>query len=111
MSGFTKISVTAASVFCMAISAGANADGLKEKVVGAWTLSEGSETFQDGKKVTPWVAGVVRSCVFTVTEICDVAPAASRSVMFAVPGLTPPTLNLVSVTPPTATAALLLTAM
>jgi Lipocalin-like domain len=33
------------------------AQGLKEKIVGAWTLTEGSEVFADGKKVVPWSKG------------------------------------------------------
>ena len=57
MNGFSKISVVASSILCMGISTGASAQGLKEKVIGAWTLNDGSETFQDGKKVTPWVSG------------------------------------------------------
>lgn len=57
MNGFTKLSVVAASILCVGIATGANAEGLKEKVIGAWTLSDGSEVFQDGKKVTPWAVG------------------------------------------------------
>jgi hypothetical protein len=30
---------------------------LKDKVVGAYTLAEGSEVFADGKKVVPWAKG------------------------------------------------------
>ncbi|HZP79695.1 MAG TPA: hypothetical protein VFB45_26410 [Pseudolabrys sp.] len=47
----------AASVLSLAIAVPANAQGLKQKVVGAWTLDVGSEIFADGKKVVPWEAG------------------------------------------------------
>ena len=33
------------------------AQSLKEKLVGAYTLTEGSEVFADGKKVVPWAKG------------------------------------------------------
>jgi len=35
----------------------ASAQSLKEKLVGAYTLTEGSEVFADGKKVVPWAKG------------------------------------------------------
>jgi hypothetical protein len=35
----------------------AGAQSLKEKVVGAYTLAEGSEVFAGGKKVLPWAKG------------------------------------------------------
>ena len=35
----------------------AGAQSLKEKLVGAYTLAEGSEVFADGKKVIPWAKG------------------------------------------------------
>ena len=33
------------------------AESLKEKLVGAYTLVEGSEVSADGKKVVPWAKG------------------------------------------------------
>jgi hypothetical protein len=33
------------------------AQSLKEKLIGAYTLVEGSEVFADGKKVVPWSKG------------------------------------------------------
>ncbi|MDT7812179.1 MAG: Lipocalin-like domain, partial [Acidobacteriaceae bacterium] len=57
MNEFTKLSVITASLLCIGITTNAGAQGLKEKVIGAWTLNDGSEIFQDGKKVTPWAAG------------------------------------------------------
>jgi hypothetical protein len=57
MNGLSKLTAVTASLLCIGITTGASAQGLKEKVIGAWTLSEGSELFQDGKKVTPWAAG------------------------------------------------------
>lgn len=41
----------------LATSEIASAQSLKEKVVGAYTLAEGSEVFADGKKVVPWAKG------------------------------------------------------
>jgi hypothetical protein len=35
----------------------AYAQSLKDKLVGAYTLVEGSEVFADGKKVVPWAKG------------------------------------------------------
>ena len=35
----------------------ASAQSLKEKLVGAYILAEGSEVFADGKKVVPWAKG------------------------------------------------------
>ena len=46
----------AASVV-LASSQLACAQTLKEKIVGAYTLAEGSEVFADGKKVVPWAKG------------------------------------------------------
>jgi hypothetical protein len=57
MNKFAKLSAVTASVLCIGITSNAGAQGLKEKVIGAWTLNDGSEIFQDGKKVTPWAAG------------------------------------------------------
>jgi hypothetical protein len=57
MNTFKGLLAVAASILCMGLSTGAHAQGLKEKVIGAWTLNDGSELFQDGKKLTPWVEG------------------------------------------------------
>ena len=57
MNEFTRLSVITASLLCIGITTNAGAQGLKEKVIGAWTLNDGSEIFQDGKKATPWAAG------------------------------------------------------
>jgi hypothetical protein len=46
-----------AGLLCNALTQAAHAQGLKEKIVGAWTLAEGSEVFADGKKVIPWSKG------------------------------------------------------
>ena len=35
----------------------ASAQSLKSKIVGGWTLVEGSEIMADGKKVVPWAKG------------------------------------------------------
>jgi Lipocalin-like domain len=35
----------------------AGAQSLKEKVIGAYTLAEGSEVFADGRKIVPWTKG------------------------------------------------------
>jgi Lipocalin-like domain len=35
----------------------ARAESLKERLIGAYTLVEGSEVSADGKKVTPWTKG------------------------------------------------------
>jgi hypothetical protein len=35
----------------------ASAQNLKKRLVGAWTLAEGSEIMPDGKKVVPWEKG------------------------------------------------------
>ena len=37
----------------------ASAQSLKEKLIGSYTLVEGSEVFADGKKVVPWSQGVL----------------------------------------------------
>ena len=39
------------------IAAPASAQGLKDQVIGSWTLSSGTENFADGKKLTPWATG------------------------------------------------------
>ena len=57
MNRFTVAAAASISLLCIGIAAPASAEGLKEKVIGAWTLDAGSEIFQDGKKVVPWVAG------------------------------------------------------
>jgi hypothetical protein len=44
-------------LFFCALTQAALAQSLKEKIVGAWTLTEGSEVFADGKKVVPWSKG------------------------------------------------------
>jgi tmRNA-binding protein len=36
----------------------ASAQSLKSKIVGGWTLVEGSEIMADGKKVVPWAKAV-----------------------------------------------------
>lgn len=45
-------------------AAPASAQSLKDQVVGAWTLSAGTENFTDGKKLTPWATG---NLIFTST--------------------------------------------
>ncbi len=46
-----------AALLLLASPQTAGAQSLKEKVVGAYTLAEGSEVFADGKKVVPWAKG------------------------------------------------------
>jgi len=48
---------TTISLLCIGINAPASAQSLKDKLVGAWSLDEGLEIFQGGKKVIPWSAG------------------------------------------------------
>jgi hypothetical protein len=57
MNRFTKLFGFTIPLLCIGISSNACAQGLKEKAIGAWALNDGSEIFQDGKKVTPWAAG------------------------------------------------------
>jgi hypothetical protein len=56
---FASSMATAASLalFCFGIASPASAQSMKDKVMGAWTLVDGSEIFQDGKKATPWETG------------------------------------------------------
>src|SRR5882724_8310857 len=49
--------VSASAALALASSQVANAQSLKEKIVGAYNLAEGSEVFADGKKVVPWAKG------------------------------------------------------
>jgi hypothetical protein len=51
------ITATGAALLCLGVASPADAQTLKDKVMGAWTLVEGSEVFQDGKKATPWETG------------------------------------------------------
>jgi predicted secreted protein len=46
-----------AALLLLASPQTAGAQSFKEKVVGAYTLAEGSEVFADGKKVVPWAKG------------------------------------------------------
>jgi Lipocalin-like domain len=57
MNEFTKSGIVTMALLCVGTVSAANAQSLKDKVIGAWTLTEGSEIFQDGKKVVPWSAG------------------------------------------------------
>lgn len=52
-----RLVVAVISLSYMVIAAPANAQNLKDKLTGAWSLEAGSETSQDGKKVMPWSAG------------------------------------------------------
>jgi len=45
------------ALLCVGVASPAVAQSMKDKVMGAWTLVDGSEIFQDGKKVTPWETG------------------------------------------------------
>jgi hypothetical protein len=45
------------SLTLLALPQMARAESLKEKLVGAYTLVEGSEVSADGKKVVPWAKG------------------------------------------------------
>jgi hypothetical protein len=45
------------ALILLALPQMACAQGLKEKLIGAYTLVEGSEVFADGKKVVPWAKG------------------------------------------------------
>jgi Lipocalin-like domain len=46
-----------AGLLSSALTQAALAQSLKDKIAGAWTLTEGSEVFADGKKVVPWSKG------------------------------------------------------
>jgi hypothetical protein len=48
---------TAITLMCVGFTFSANAQSLKQQVVGAWTLTSGTEKLPDGKVVTPWAAG------------------------------------------------------
>jgi hypothetical protein len=52
-----RFAATGLLLLCIGIAAPANAESLKDKLTGAWSLEAGSETSQDGKKVVPWSAG------------------------------------------------------
>ena len=54
---FGVISTTALTILCFAAAPHASAQGLKQQVVGTWTLTAGTEQHPDGKKVTPWQSG------------------------------------------------------
>ena len=51
------LGAASAALMVLASSQIAGAQSLKEKVVGAYTLAEGSEVFADGRKVVPWAKG------------------------------------------------------
>ena len=57
MKRLTALTVATVSLLCMGVSFPAAAQGLKEKVMGTWTLESASENFPDGKKLTPWAKG------------------------------------------------------
>jgi len=54
---FSVISAAALTILCVGAVPHASAQGLKQQVVGTWTLTAGSEQRPDGTKVTPWQNG------------------------------------------------------
>ena len=55
----TTVRVVFATLGVLASAQVASAQSLKEKLVGAYTLVEGSEVLPDGKKVVPWSHGAL----------------------------------------------------
>jgi hypothetical protein len=53
----TMLALGTIALLSIGAAAPACAQSLKEQVVGAWTLSAGTENFTDGKKLTPWATG------------------------------------------------------
>jgi hypothetical protein len=53
-----KQHLLACSLALLVLPQMARAESLKEKLVGAYTLVEGSEVMADGKKVVPWSKAV-----------------------------------------------------
>lgn len=54
----SEITIAASlALLCVGVASPAVAQSMKGKVMGAWTLVDGSEIFQDGKKTTPWETG------------------------------------------------------
>jgi hypothetical protein len=51
------ITTAALTLLGMELSLPANAQSLKQQVVGNWTLTSGTERLPNGTMVTPWVAG------------------------------------------------------
>ena len=49
--------VVTSAAMLVCIIGGASAQSLSAKVTGAWTLVSGTETYADGKKLTPWGTG------------------------------------------------------
>jgi hypothetical protein len=57
MNRLNRIATVIASLASMGAGYSADAQNLKEKMIGAWTLESGSENFTDGKKLLPWATG------------------------------------------------------
>jgi Lipocalin-like domain len=49
--------MTAALALCFGFAVPAIAQGLQQKLVGAWTLESGIEKYQDGKQLEQWTTG------------------------------------------------------
>ena len=55
--GRTRVKKLLIFAALIALSGSAMAQTLKSRIVGGWTLVEGSEIMPDGKKVVPWAKG------------------------------------------------------
>ncbi len=53
----TSLAVSMLALLSVGVAAPASAQGVKDQLVGAWTLASGTENFSDGKKMTPWATG------------------------------------------------------
>jgi hypothetical protein len=54
MIGSSVISAIALTILCLSAASQAIAQGLNQQVVGAWTLTAGTEQRPDGTKAAPW---------------------------------------------------------
>jgi hypothetical protein len=48
---------TVFAVLCASVALPADAQNLKQQVVGTWTLTSGSEKLANGKTIVPWASG------------------------------------------------------
>lgn len=51
------VTKTAFAVICAGAALPADAQNLKQQVVGTWTLTSGSEKLANGKTIIPWASG------------------------------------------------------
>jgi hypothetical protein len=57
MKRYGVMTTTALALLCLGLASPANAQGLKQQIVGTWTLESGTENYPDGKKNMPWLTG------------------------------------------------------